>query len=170
MPDYKTISEKLLLPIKTDCAVSGLTSYSPWSSRQEEKSQFLTIQTTKLVNKNLQKTSYPLFMSSHVDKWVKEVMPKNKIKAIQIKLFPTVRQKNLINEFINTSRYVYNRAVELIKKGNPPNFQNLRDLLVTENTKKGYPEYSILKDEISKVSDRSGMTGMDWRGEDSYSF
>ena len=58
-------------------------------------------------------------------------------------------QKKKLDKFINTSRYVYNRTIEFIKKGHKPNFQDLRDLLVTQNTKKGLDEYKKY-DEILK--------------------
>jgi IS605 OrfB family transposase len=51
----------------------------------------------------------------------------------------------------STYRYVYNKAVEKIKNGHKPNFQSLRDMLVTENTKKGYEEYSEKMGEIKKI-------------------
>lgn len=46
-------------------------------------------------------------------------------------------QKKLINEFIDTSRYVYNKTLEHLKKGHSNNFFYLRDLLVTNESKKG---------------------------------
>ncbi len=67
-------------------------------------------------------------------------MPIAKFKTLRIKIYPTQEQKKTINKFIDTSRYVYNRTLEFINKGHKPNFQSLRDLLVTENTKKGYDE------------------------------
>jgi len=43
---------------------------------------------------------------------------------------------------MNTSNYVYNKTVEAIYKDkHVPNFQSLRDKLVTANTKKNHPEY-----------------------------
>lgn len=150
-PVYKITSEKLLLPTETDFVDSDSILSNPWLTEQEVKLPFLTIQKTKLVNKNLQKISYPSFMSSHVDKWEKEAMSTEKIKTITIKIFPTVKQKKHLEEFMNTSRYVYNKALEHIKKGHKVNFMTLRDLLVTQNTKKGYIEYDNLSKEINEL-------------------
>lgn len=61
-----------------------------------------------------------------------------------------------LNEFIDTSRYVYNKTLETIKNGHRVNFQDLRDKLVTENTKKNYKNYQeqikALKNEKNNVS------------------
>lgn len=143
---YKTISDKLILPIKTDINLSN-----PWSIKQEEKLQFLIIQKKKLEKDNLTNISYQSFMSSHIKNFDKEVILQEKIKTIQIKIFPTMKQKVFIDEFINTYRYVYNKSIEYLKKGHKPNFQDLRDLLVTENTKKGYKEYSEKTEEINNL-------------------
>ena len=51
------------------------------------------------------------------------------------------QQQLIIDDWINTSNYIYNKTLEKIKNGHKINFNNLRDLLVTDNTKK----YSKLK-------------------------
>ena len=48
----------------------------------------------------------------------------------------TNQQKTIIDEWINTSRYVYNKTINLINNGHPIDHFQLRDKLVTENTKK----------------------------------
>jgi len=133
----KRISNKLLLPTGTDFD-------SNWSQKQVEKSRFLTIVSTK----NLQRTYWPSFP---IDKWEKEAMPIVKLKTLKLKIYPTKKQKLLLDEFINTSRFVYNRTLETIKKGHKINFQKLRDLLVTQETKKGLEEYKEFDDEIDKL-------------------
>ena len=149
-PVYKTISEKLLLPTEIDSVDSASILSNCWSPKQVVKSQFLTIQKTKLANKNLQKTFFPSFMSSHADKWENEAMQQGK-KTIKLKIFPTSQQKKHLDEFIDTSRYVYNKALEHIKNGHRVNFMEIRDLLVTENTKKGYDYYIQKKKEIEQI-------------------
>jgi IS605 OrfB family transposase len=62
-----------------------------------------------------------------------------------------MNQKKHLEEFMNTSRYVYNKALEHIKKGHKINFMSLRDLLVTQNTKKGHIEYSNMEKEIDQL-------------------
>jgi IS605 OrfB family transposase len=86
---------------------------------------------------NSQKISYPLSSNSlTVGKWEKEVIKAEKFKTVKIKIYPTNIQKELLDNIINVHRYVYNNALEYIKyKGYNPNFQELRNLLATENTK-----------------------------------
>ena len=55
-------------------------------------------------------------------------------------------QQTVINEWINTSNYVYNKTLEKIKSGHIINFYKLRDLLVTNNTKKNSSEYKYYND------------------------
>lgn len=62
-PVYKEISEKLSLPIEIDCADLDLILSNPWSQKQEEKLQYLTVRTQKLVSKNSLKTCFPSFTS-----------------------------------------------------------------------------------------------------------
>jgi transposase len=68
-----------------------------------------------------------------------------------MKIFPTKKQKEIFENFFNTSRYVYNNAIEAIKNGHKPNFQSLRDLLVTKDTKKNHDDYKIRKEEIEQL-------------------
>jgi IS605 OrfB family transposase len=60
-------------------------------------------------------------------------------------------QQQIIDEWINTSNYVYNKTIEKINKGHSINFMNLRDLLVTNNTKKNSDEYNNFNIITSKL-------------------
>ena len=51
------------------------------------------------------------------------------------------KQQKIINEWINTSNYVYNKTIESINNGHKINFYSLRDKLVTNETKKYNPIY-----------------------------
>ena len=141
IPACKDLSEKLLLPTGTDFVGLDSISSNNWFPKQVEQLQSYKKTTIELQNKNLQKTFCPLFMSSLVDKWENEVMPTVKLKTI--KIYPRLKQKQILNKFIDTSRYVYNRTNEYIKNGHRINFQDLRDLLVTENTKKDMDDYKM---------------------------
>ena len=56
-----------------------------------------------------------------------------------MKLYPTKYQSKILDGFIDTHRYVYNRTLEYIKKnGHEPFFEPLRDLLATERTRQNY--------------------------------
>jgi IS605 OrfB family transposase len=148
-PVCKVLSEKLLLPTKTDFVDLDSTLSNNWSTRQEETLRSFKVQKTNLLNKNLQKTFFPSFMSSLVDKWEKDPMPVVSLKTLKIKLYPTQYQKKVLDRFINTSRYVYNRTLEHINKGHKVNFQNLRDLLVTDETQKCLDEYKYFDNLIN---------------------
>jgi IS605 OrfB family transposase len=70
------------------------------------------------------------------------------MKTLKIKLKLTYQQREIIDNWIYTYSYVYNNTVEKIEKGNPVNFIDLRDLLVTNNTKKNHIEYKTISDKI----------------------
>jgi transposase len=61
------------------------------------------------------------------------------------------RQQLIIDDWINTSNYIYNKTLEKIKNGHKINFNNLRDLLVTDNTKKYSVEYKQFDDILNKL-------------------
>ena len=71
-----------------------------------------------------------------------------------MKIYPTKEQRILLDKFIDTSRYVYNRTLEFINKGNKINEKTLRDLLVTDNTKKGYDEYKEFDKQLSELKEK----------------
>jgi putative transposase len=62
-------------------------------------------------------------------------------------------QQLKINEWIHTSRFVYNKTVACTKEGEHINFQNLRDKLVTQTTRKHHDEYYILVKTIKETTD-----------------
>ena len=150
-PVYKKLSENLLLPMGIDFVDLDSNSSKLWCQKQVEKLQYLTIQTTKHLNKNSQKTYWQSFISSHADKWENIVIPIVKLKTLKIKLHPTIEQKKILDKFIDTARYVYNRTLEHIKNGHKSNFYDLRDLLVTENTKKNLDEYKEYDNSINDL-------------------
>ena len=65
---------------------------------------------------------------------------------MKIKLKLNNKQKEIINDWINTSNYVYNKTIEEINNGHKINFISLRDKLVTNETKKYNPIYKLLSD------------------------
>lgn len=151
-PAYKEMSERLLLPIKTDSLGSDLTSSTSLYPKQVEESQSLTVRRISLQNKNCQKTYYQLFTSTVVNKWEKEVTKETTVtKSLKIKLKLSPEQKSVVNEWINTSNYLYNKTIEYINKGHPINFYSLRDLLVTRNTKKQDEIYKQLESTIKEL-------------------
>lgn len=81
-------------------------------------------------------------MSSIVDKLEDEDIPKQLKKCNKIKIYPTEKQINLWNEWLNTSRYYYNKSLEVVKKKECVlDKHKLRDYLVTKETRKTHVLY-----------------------------
>jgi transposase len=70
---------------------------------------------------------------------------------LKIKICPTVHQRKILDEWINTSNYVYNKTIEEINKGHVINFKTLRDKIVTKNTKKKNTQYQELTNQIKQL-------------------
>ena len=140
---YTELSEKLSSPIVIGYPDSLSTLSNASSKKQEEFSPFLTMNTINLQSKNSPKTFCLSSTSTAVAKWEKEAIateikqPKSvPLKTLKIKMKPSKQQRKIIDEWIHTSRFVYNKTVDAINKGDKPNHFNLRDKLVTEKTKK----------------------------------
>ncbi len=138
---YKELSEKLLSPTEIDSVDSDMNSSSLSSRKPEAKSSLLTIQKTQAPNKNSQRTYSPLSTSTVVDRWASEAIPTGNLKTLSIKLKPTPYQKNILMGWMNTSRFIYNKSVESINNKENANWKNMRDAMVTANTKKTHPVY-----------------------------
>lgn len=65
---------------------------------------------------------------------------------------PTLKQKQVLNEWFDTTLYVYNKTIECIKKGsNPLDKQGLRNILVTNETRIQNEEYAGLKLQLKNL-------------------
>lgn len=75
------------------------------------------------------------------------------LKALKIKLKPNNKQKELFNEWFNTTNYLYNKTIECVNKKikTPLDFQGLRDLLVTNETKKNNDYYDEVVKKIKEL-------------------
>ena len=71
------------------------------------------------------------------------------IKNLKVPIYPNPIQQKIINEWCNTSNYIYNKALEKIKSGANPNWMNLRDSLVISRTKKDSDEYKNATDYLN---------------------
>ena len=152
-PAFQELSVNLLLPIEIVSVDSDMNSLKPLLKKAEGKLPLLTMIPIKLQNKNSQKTYFPLSTSTVVNKWEEEAIPTNLLKSLKIKLKPSVIQKRILDAWIHTSNYVYNKAIESIYIHKClPNFQNLRDKLVTSNTKKFNIEYISISENIKKIN------------------
>jgi putative transposase len=70
---------------------------------------------------------------------------------------PNKQQRIVIDEWIDTSRYVYNKTVCLIANGHKINHFELRDKLVTENTKKNNSEYKLYMNELAHLQQQKKL-------------
>jgi len=147
-PVCKTISENLSLPTEIDSRDLDLNSSKSLLKKQEVSSQFLTMTSIKVQNKNCQKISYQLCKYIVANPWEKE---DTQLKAMKIKILPTDKQKEILNKWFNTSNYVYNKTVEEVRKDNKAGFISLRDKLVTNETKKKNTEYIKFDKEIEEI-------------------
>ena len=150
-PACKELSEKLLLPIKTDYPVLVLTYSNLLLKKAEEKSQLLAVTKINLQNKNLQKTFYQSSTSLAVSKWEKEATQEEITRTLKIPLKLTKIQRTTIDEWIDTVRYVYNKTVyEINTNKHEINFKSLRNKLITENTTTNSDLYKEISNLYSK--------------------
>jgi hypothetical protein len=80
---------------------------------------------------------------------------------LKIKLKPCYQQRKILDEWINTSNYVYNKTIESINNGDKINFMSLRDKLVTKHTKKRHVKYIELTDEINKLKEQRNQMSLE---------
>ena len=108
----------------------------------------MTANKIRVQDEEMDKTYFKLSQSTVVDKWRNEVVGENMLKTLKIRLKVNAEQRKTFNEWFNTSNYVYNRTVSCINDGEDIHFNDLRDKLVTENTKKNNTEYVTLANNI----------------------
>lgn len=126
-----------------------------WSPACKKISEKLDLpNTNKKVFRNHIPSFHKTLFQQKTNKFIDANLPYpevQKYKTLKIRLYPTQLQKEKINEFINTSRYVYNKTIEKIKKGHKIHFQSLRDELVTYMTKKHHQQYKDALEGINAI-------------------
>ena len=88
--------------------------------------------------KNYQMISYPSSMFFPVNKWENEGIVSRKIR-----IYPTKKQKLMFRKWIGTSRYVYNRCLSEVKKGEEINFFSLRNKYVTSKNNNNVESWDL---------------------------
>jgi transposase len=95
-------------------------------------------------------------MSSIVDKWDKEDTKNQVTRSKKIRLYPTKRQKKILNEWLNLNRAIYNKTVEIIKTETKKGYEfkkKLEELQNKEKLKKSDKlEIENLKEKIKEVN------------------
>lgn len=128
----KEISQRLWLPTEIDFVGSPLTFWNTSSQSMESNSWFSMKKMENQQVKTLQKTLYPLYISTPVKKWEGEG-----IRAKKIRLYPTLEQKKILREWMRARRYVYNKVLASINNGEKINSFELRNKYVTSKTRDG---------------------------------
>ena len=124
--ECEEISQKLWLPTETDCVDSHLNSSKTYLKQEALNSLSWTETNINPEILNSPKTFSPSCMFIHVDKWANDG-----IKTKKIRIYPTVNQRLILKQWIGTSRYVYNKALDTAKKLGKYNFYTLRNKVVT---------------------------------------
>jgi putative transposase len=130
-------SKKLWLPIEIDCADSLSNSSNLFCKQMVSNSLYSTETILPKINRqdnhptqNSHKIFSPLSTSIPVDKWEKE---DTVLRTRRLRVYPTQEQRKIWKEWINTSRYVYNKGLEGITKNKEKiNFYDLRNKYVTQ--------------------------------------
>jgi putative transposase len=122
------ISKKLWLPTEIDYVDSDLNYLNGYWKKTKLNSLCWIETLNNQHHKNSQTISYPLSMSTPVEKWEKDA-----IRAKKIRIYPNNEQKQIFRKWLGTTRYVYNKALCSIKKQEISfNFQKLRNKFVTK--------------------------------------
>ena len=151
-PAYQKLSENLLSPIVIDSVDLDMNSSSLLLKKAEVISPSLMMKNVNLLNKNYQKTYYQLFTSTVAGKWEKKAIKlEPQIKSLKIPLQLNKEQIKIISDWTNTSRYIYNKGLEFINNNHKANWRELRDLFITNNTKKNTKEYKSFDDDFNKL-------------------
>ena len=129
-PTYDELTSKLLLPIEIDPEIILI-------QKTDILKPFVYKKLIKVQEKILDKTYFQLNESAVVDEWQDEVTTDNLLKTLKIKLKVNAKQRQIFNEWFNTSNYVYNKTVSCINNYDKEekksiNFYKLRDKFVAD--------------------------------------
>ena len=116
-PTYDELTTKLLSPIEIDPEIILI-------KRSDVEKPFTYKTRINVQDKILNKTYFNLSQSTVVHKWQDEVTKDNLLKSLKIKLKINAKQRQIFNEWFNTSNYVYNKTISCIKDGESINFMN----------------------------------------------
>ena len=142
-PAYAELSAKLLSPIEIALLAPDTTSYPSSLNARVGSSPLLMTKVIKVASSNSHKSSIPSFTTTSVNTWEEEVN-KPGMKAIKIRLKINLEKRELFQKWLYSSNYSYNKTIATVRAGHPIHFQDLRNKLVTANTKKTHPEYQRL--------------------------
>ena len=78
---------------------------------------------------------------------------------------PSHAQRKIIDGWIHTSRYVFNKTLAAINAGHKVNKLSLRDKLVTESTKKNNAEYRAFTSDLANLQADKKRIDKEWKNE-----
>lgn len=131
------ISQKLWLPIETDCVGSLSNFWNGYSQPIKSDSWFLMKTRNNHPIKNSQMTSSPSYMFIPVEKWGEEG-----IRTRKIQIYPNQKQKKIITQWMGCRRFIYNKTLEKVKKEEDKlNFYELRNKYVTSKNNDNVKEW-----------------------------
>ena len=126
------ISQRLWLPTETDSVDSHLNFWSGSSNVMESNSWFSMKKKTTPLIKNSQMISSPSYMFIPVEKWDNEGI---RIRTRKLRIYPNQKQQIQLKQWIGNRRFIYNRVLDKIKKGDEEiNFFSLRNKYVTSKS------------------------------------
>ena len=129
------ISKKLLLPTMTDLQELDLTLFSSYVNTSTQNLQLSQISKINHQNKNLQKNSSLLLPTLH-----QNFMECENIKYTRkIRFYPTNKQIDIFKNYFGTTRYLYNKTIDLYKtrdrtKPFSLTLPNVRPLIMKNNS------------------------------------
>lgn len=154
-PAYKELSEQLWSPIVID-SLDSLSHLSNTSSL--EQGEISPLSTTwnvivaKQASRNSQKTSFPLSTSTAVNKWAEENIESTSAYCRKLRIFPSNSQKKVLDEWLQTSTYIFNKALHKIQVDKVAiNKDILRDLIVTKTSRRGDEGYKTYLGEVKEL-------------------
>ena len=121
------LSRSSWLPTGTDCVDSRSNSSSLSWKRKGLNSLFSIERVKNPEIRNSATTFCPSSVFIHTGEW-----PTGDIRSRKIRLYPTPEQKRLLTEWMGVTRYVYNKALSGVKRGEDKlNWMSLRNKYVT---------------------------------------
>ena len=134
------LSQKLWLPIETDFVVSDSNSSRSSLIDYKLNSLFSIEKMENPQGKILQTISSQLSTSIPVEKWEKD----DTLRSRKVRIYPTQKQKKMYRNWVGTTRYVYNRALEHCKKNSLKfNFQSMRNKFVTKKNNPDVQDWEV---------------------------
>lgn len=150
-------SQRLWLPTKIDYVDSEAIWYNG-SWRKTEQNSSYWHRETRLIphpqNKNSQPTFSTSSMFTHANKWDEGAISHNVKRVKKIRLYLTKHQKHLLNQWVGTTRYVWNKTLGYIKDNNLSLTKKLeaecREKFITANTRCRQCSYCLVSQKMKE--------------------